>query len=290
MSEILSSGLTLTIPSEGDDNWAASIKTNCFSKISSHDHTGGGKGVQIATDAIANLAVTEGKIAAGAVTTDKLGSLSIGASQIASDAITTAKILNGNVSLVKLANIATDRLIGRDTAGSGAPEEISLAGGLEFSGSGAVQIAADGVTTAKILDGNITGAKLASGAAAKHCEIISAYSTSIAGTQAAVPMSRGSAGSVLKKRMAFTGVVTHLAFTLQNTITAGDFTILLYKDDVYTASFIFSNTVGIYHYSASISPIVFVVGTVLDLRFNSNSLAMTGGAQQAIAEAYGYYD
>lgn len=109
MSETLSSGLTLIIPSEGDNNWATSIKSNCFQKISEHDHTGSGKGVQIGTNALANLAVTEGKIANGAISTAKLGTLSISASQIDSNAVTTSKIADGNVTEAKLADDAASR-------------------------------------------------------------------------------------------------------------------------------------------------------------------------------------
>jgi hypothetical protein len=45
---------------------------------------------------------------------------------------------------------ATDRLVGRDTAGAGAAEEISVGGGLEFTGSGGIGIANDGVTNARL--------------------------------------------------------------------------------------------------------------------------------------------
>jgi microcystin-dependent protein len=62
MAETLTSGLTITIPSEGDENWAESIKDSCFAVISAHDHTGGGDGVQIATAAIADGAITLAKL------------------------------------------------------------------------------------------------------------------------------------------------------------------------------------------------------------------------------------
>lgn len=62
MSETLSSGLTITIPTLGETNWDQTIKLLCFQKISEHDHTGGGKGVQISTSAIADDAVTGAKI------------------------------------------------------------------------------------------------------------------------------------------------------------------------------------------------------------------------------------
>ena len=62
MAITLSSGLTLTIPSKGDTNWENSIRTQCFQKISEHDHTGGGKGVQIGSNAFANDAVNDAKL------------------------------------------------------------------------------------------------------------------------------------------------------------------------------------------------------------------------------------
>ena len=44
-----------------------------------------------------------------------------------------------SVTFAKMQNIATDRLIGRDTASSGDPEELTVGGGIEFSGSGGIQ-------------------------------------------------------------------------------------------------------------------------------------------------------
>lgn len=58
----------------------------------------------------------------------------------------------------------TDRLLGRDTAGAGTSEEISLTGGLEFSGSQSIRIADLGVITAKINDLAVTTAKVAADA------------------------------------------------------------------------------------------------------------------------------
>lgn len=45
----------------------------------------------------------------------------------------------GAVAITELASIATDRLVGRDTAGSGAPEELTVGGGVEFTGSTGIQ-------------------------------------------------------------------------------------------------------------------------------------------------------
>lgn len=79
-------------------------------------------------------------------------------------------VANDSITFAKMQNITSDRLIGRDTASSGDPEEISVGGGLEFTGSGGIQrsaltgdvtasagsgsttIANDAVTYAKIQD------------------------------------------------------------------------------------------------------------------------------------------
>jgi hypothetical protein len=57
----ISNGLTLTFPSEGQRNWYQ-VFYDYTSAISSHDHTGGGKGVPIGTNAIAANALTGAKI------------------------------------------------------------------------------------------------------------------------------------------------------------------------------------------------------------------------------------
>jgi hypothetical protein len=46
---------------------------------------------------------------------------------------------NDAVTFAKMQNIGTDRLIGRDTAASGDPEEVTVGGGLEFTGTGGIQ-------------------------------------------------------------------------------------------------------------------------------------------------------
>lgn len=87
-------------------------------------------------------------------------------------------LADNSIGLPKLSNITTDRLVGRDTAGTGAVEQISVSGGLEFTDAGslrttaftgevtktaggtALTIANDAVTTAKILNANVTAAKV----------------------------------------------------------------------------------------------------------------------------------
>lgn len=120
-----------------------------------------------------------GGIQRSALTGDVTASAGSGSTTIASNAVTTAKIADASVTLAKVANIATDRLLGRDTASSGVVEELTVGGGVEFSGSGGIQrsaltgdvtasagsgsttIANSAVTTAKINDAAVTLAKMA---------------------------------------------------------------------------------------------------------------------------------
>lgn len=64
--------------------------------------------------------------------------------------VNTANIADDAVTFGKIQNINTDRLLGRDTAAAGDPEEISVGNGLEFTGGPGIGIANDGVTFAKI--------------------------------------------------------------------------------------------------------------------------------------------
>lgn len=52
----------------------------------------------------------------------------------------TAIVIDDSITYAKLQNIsASDRLLGRDTAGAGNAEEITVSGGLEFTGSAGIQ-------------------------------------------------------------------------------------------------------------------------------------------------------
>lgn len=82
-----------------------------------------------------------------------------GATTIANDAVTYAKIQNVT---------ATDRILGRDSAGAGDVEELSVSGGIEFTGSGGIQTSAftgdvtksSGGTSTTIANDAVTYAKL----------------------------------------------------------------------------------------------------------------------------------
>jgi len=70
--------------------------------------------------------------------------------------IATTQIANDAVTFAKLQNLTSDRLVGRDTAGSGDPEEISLGAGLGFTGSGGVQVQSS--ATDRVLGRSTAGA------------------------------------------------------------------------------------------------------------------------------------
>jgi hypothetical protein len=65
-------GLTLVSPQKGQRDWSDTLLTDFIQPISSHDHTGDGKGSLIGANALSPSAVTTAKLADGAVTQSKL--------------------------------------------------------------------------------------------------------------------------------------------------------------------------------------------------------------------------
>lgn len=81
-----------------------------------------------------------GGIQRSALTGDVTAAAGSNATTIANDAVTTAKIINDAVTYAKIQNVsATDRLLGRDTAAAGDVEELTVGGGVEFTGTGGIQ-------------------------------------------------------------------------------------------------------------------------------------------------------
>jgi hypothetical protein len=90
----------------------------------------------------ASLAISGTALQRAALTGDVTAAADSNATAIANNAVTTAKIADAQVTLAKHANMATDRLLGRDTALSGVPEELTVGGGIEFTGAGGIQTSA----------------------------------------------------------------------------------------------------------------------------------------------------
>ncbi len=83
--------------------------------------------------------------------------------------LATGQVANDAITFPKMQNIATDRLLGRDTAATGDPEELTVGGGVEFTGSGGIQrsaltgdvTATAGSNTTAIAAGAVASAELA---------------------------------------------------------------------------------------------------------------------------------
>src|SRR6056300_1352618 len=123
---------------------------------------------------ISDNAVTESKLATGAVTSGKIGSSAVTEAKIASSAVTSGKIGSGAVTEAKIASDAvTNAKIG---AGAITSTELGSGAALANIGSGNItstylgtssvtsdKINAGAVSTAKLEDASITSTKIADG-------------------------------------------------------------------------------------------------------------------------------
>lgn len=147
MSQIANGTLTLT---GSTTNYIVAAKTNGAVSVSTtttnwDDSTNywrlysvvtGSATVTSWTDARLMAQFTQDPGSGGGVTDGDKGDITVSGSGA------TWTIDSAAVTLAKMANIATDSLIGRDTAGTGVPEAITLSGGVEFSGSGSIRTSA----------------------------------------------------------------------------------------------------------------------------------------------------
>ena len=75
---------------------------------------------------IANTTITGGKLVNDTITATQIAADAVTASELADDAVDTNAILNDAVTYAKVQNVsATDRVLGRDSAGAGVIEEIA---------------------------------------------------------------------------------------------------------------------------------------------------------------------
>lgn len=101
-------------------------------RLSVGESVGGASGAGILkTDANGLLldpaTIATADIANDAITQSKLAENSVGASEIISGAVSTDELANAAVTLAKLANLANATVIGRNTAGTGVPEAVTMA-------------------------------------------------------------------------------------------------------------------------------------------------------------------
>ena len=130
-----------------------------FTSVSSNTYTAGDGLTLTSLDFSVNVDGSTLEISSDSLRVKDAG---VTAAKLASDSVTTLKILASNVTYAKIQDVAaTNRLLGRATAGSGVVEEITVGGDLTQSGS-TFTIANNAVTTAKINAGAVTAVKLAS--------------------------------------------------------------------------------------------------------------------------------
>jgi hypothetical protein len=152
----------------------------------------------------------------------------------------SATIANNAVTLAKFQQVTTDRLIGRDSAGTGNVEQLTVGGGVEFTGSGGIQtsaftgdvtktaggtsqtIASSAVTYAKIQDISAASRLLGRGAGAGAGvtqEISLGTGLSMSGTT----LSASAAGSVTS--VDASGGTTGMSFSGGPVTTTGTLTL-----------------------------------------------------------------
>jgi len=86
----------------------------------------------------------------GTPSVDVTGTVDGGSLSLSAGSVGTNELASDAVTFAKMQNIDSDRLIGRDDAGSGDPTQISVGGGLQFTGGNAIEIGNGLVTYAKI--------------------------------------------------------------------------------------------------------------------------------------------
>lgn len=105
----------LTAWTSGSDFFNHTQLANNFQAIDNHDHSAG-KGLQVPTSGLQNLAVTGPKIAASAIDSSKILDGSIGLTDLASNSVDATKIVDGSVGSAELGIAAVTTPAIADTA------------------------------------------------------------------------------------------------------------------------------------------------------------------------------
>lgn len=103
----VTTNLGLSVWDQEADQFNHTELANNWSTIDEHDHSAG-KGVQISTDGLANLAVTGPKLAADSVDSSKIAANAVGNSELADASVGTAELQDSSVIAAKLAGSIPD--------------------------------------------------------------------------------------------------------------------------------------------------------------------------------------
>lgn len=101
----------------------------------------------------------------GTPSVDVTGTVDGGSLSLSAGSVGTTQLADDAVTFAKMQNIDSDRLLGRDTAGTGDVEQLTVGGGLQFSGTGGIEIGNGSVTYAKVQN-TVNGSRLIGRAAA----------------------------------------------------------------------------------------------------------------------------
>jgi hypothetical protein len=95
-------------------------------RLAKHSELGGLADGSVTTAKIADDAVTNAKIGPGAVGSTEISANAVGQAAMQNNSVGTAELIDDNVTFAKMQNISTAKVIGRTSAGTGNPEEVSI--------------------------------------------------------------------------------------------------------------------------------------------------------------------
>src|SRR5699024_9172858 len=85
--------------------------------------------------------ISSTQVSRAALTGDVTAAANTNATTTTNNEVTTAKIANGSVTLPKIQNISTQRILGRAASGSGVIQELTLGSNLSLTTSGVLSAA-----------------------------------------------------------------------------------------------------------------------------------------------------
>jgi hypothetical protein len=157
--------------------------------------------------------------ASGAGSWTRIGPLAGGGALSSKDAVGTEDIEDASVTLAKFANVGTDKLLGRDAGGSGAPTEIGVGAGLEFDGSNGIRVADGGVSNAKLANmtqGTVKMRRAGAGTGAPTNTALADLKSDLALTKSDVGLSNADNTSDVNKPISNAADAVFIPLTLGN--------------------------------------------------------------------------
>lgn len=185
--------------------------------------------------------------------------------------------------IASLQGLASDRLVGRDSPGTGVPEQLIVTGGLEFTGAGGIQRSAlTGDVTAALGSNTMT---LAPAAASRKVRLMSKGLYHVAGGAAVRATEYGDPVFSSVTLMPYPGVITAVTLLTFTALVTGGLNVELYKNGIFVATLTTLNAPN-YSVATIITPVPFVAGDFFELWMSNNH---TPTPINAFTEAWGYF-